>query len=253
MELRNLRRALEQVQRNKGAPGVDGMSVKERGQYVQDHWSEIVSRLLEGTYRPQPVRRVEIPKPSGGVRVLGVPTVLDRFIQQALLAGAAGRLGSHFFGREYGFRPGCSAHQAIAQAQKYVAQGYRIVVDLDLEKFFDWAGHDILMGLVAKQVLKLIRRFLSAGAMEGGLASQRTMGTPQGEPLSPLLSNLKLDVLDKRGHRFVRYAGDCNIFIRSQRAGHGERDMVRGKTSQAESEHGKECARRRGRAFVSGL
>ena len=228
VEPRNLKSALAQVQRNKGGPGVDGMTVAELGSYLQTHWNEIISQLLEGRYTPQAVRRVEIPKPSGGVRVLGVPTVLDRFVQQALLQVLQEDWDETFSEASYGFRPRRSAHQAIAQAQEYVAQGYRIVVDMDLEKFFDNVNHDKLMGLVAKRVTdrrirKLIRAFLTAGMLASGLVSQRVKGTPQGGPLSPLLSNVMLDVLDKelerRGHRFVRYADDCNIYVRSQRAG----------------------------------
>ena len=233
VEPRNLLRALERVRRNKGAPGVDGMTVKELGDYLQSHWSEVTARLLEGTYTPQAVRKVEIPKASGGMRMLGVPTVLDRCIQQALLQVLQEAWDPTFSESSYGFRPGRSAHEAVARAQEYAAEGYRVVVDLDLEKFFDRVNHDTLMGLVAKRVtdkriLRLIRGFLTAGMLEGGLVSQRMQGTPQGGPLSPLLSNLMLDVLDKelerRGHRFVRYADDVNIYVRSRRA--GERVMA---------------------------
>ena len=229
----NLLRALERVQRNKGAPGMDGMIVKELGEYLQRHWSKVTIQLLEGTYTPQAVRKVEIPKASGGTRMLGVPTVLDRCIQQALMQVLQEAWDPTFSESSYGFRPGRSAHQAVGQAQEYVAQGHRVVVDMGLEKFFDTVNHDILMGLVAKQVtdkriLRLIRGFLAAGILEGGLVSQRVKGTPQGGPLSPLLSNLILDVLDKelerRGHRFVRYADDANIYVRSRRA--GERVMA---------------------------
>ena len=225
VEPRNLKRALAQVQRKKGAPGVDGMTVKELGIYLQSHWSESIAQLLEGRYTPQAVRRVEIPKPSGGVRVLGVPTVLDRFVQQALLQVLQEDWDETF--SDYGFRPRRSAHQAIAQAQKHIAQGYRRVVDMDLEKFFDYVNHDKLMGLVAKRVTDrrirtLIRAFLTAGMLADGLVSQRIQGTPQGGPLSPLLSTVMLDVLDKelerRGHRFVRYADDCTMYVRSLRA-----------------------------------
>ena len=229
----NLRKALARVRRNKGAPGIDGMTVEELGAHLKDHWPETKFRLLDGTYEPQPVRRVEIPKASGGVRALGVPTVLDRFIQQAVMQVLQGDWDRSFSDASYGFRPGRSAHQAIKRAQEYIRAGYAIVADLDLEKFFDRVNHDILMGLVAKRVadkrlLKLIRGFLTAGVLDGGLVGPTTEGMPQGGPLSPLLSNLMLDVLDKelekRGHRFVRYADDCNIYVRSRRA--GERVMA---------------------------
>ena len=229
----NLKKALARVRRNKGAPGIDGMTVEELGAYLKDHWPETKARLLAGTYEPQPVRRVEIPKASGGVRALGVPTVLDRFIQQAALQVLQGDWDPGFSDASYGFRPGRSAHQAVERAQEHIRAGYAHVVDLDLEKFFDRVNHDILMGLVAKRVadkrlLSLIRGFLTAGVLDGGLVGPTTEGTPQGGPLSPLLSNLMLDVLDKelekRGHRFVRYADDCNIYVRSRRA--GERVMA---------------------------
>ena len=233
VEAGNLRKALARVRRNKGAPGIDGMTVGELGAWLKEHWPETKSRLLGGTYEPQPVRRVEIPKASGGVRPLGVPTVLDRFIQQAVLQVLQGDWDGSFSDASYGFRPGRSAHQAVKRAQDYIRAGSAIVVDLDLEKFFDRVNHDILMGLVAKRVadkrlLRLIRGFLTAGVLDGGLVGPTTKGTPQGGPLSPLLSNLMLDVLDKeletRGHRFVRYADDCNIYVRSRRA--GERVMA---------------------------
>ena len=229
----NVRKALARVRRNKGAPGLDGMTVGELGAWLKEHWPETKSRLLDGTYEPQPVRRVEIPKASGGVRPLGVPTVLDRFIQQAVMQVLQGDWDGSFSDASYGFRPGCSAHQAVERAQEHIGAGFGIVVDLDLEQFFDRVNHDILMGLVAKRVvdkrlLRLIRGFLTAGVLDGGLVGPSTEGTPQGGPLSPLLSNLMLDVLDreleKRGHRFVRYADDCNIYVRSRRA--GERVMA---------------------------
>ena len=194
------------------------MAVDELPAYLKEHWPTIRARLLEGTYKPQPVRRVEIPKASGGMRPLGIPTVLDRFIQQAVMQVLQADWDGAFSETSFGFRPGRSAHQAVERAQTYIASGYAVVVDIDLEKFFDRVNHDILMGLVAKRVadkrlLKLIRGFLNAGVMEGGLVSPTEEGTPQGGPLSPLLSNLMLDVLDKeletRGHRFVRYADDC--------------------------------------------
>src|SRR6516165_4620819 len=229
----NLVRAWKRVRQNKGGPGVDGMTIDDAKDYLREHWPSIRSQLLEGTYQPQPVRRVEIPKPDGGVRKLGVPSVVDRLIQQALLQVLQKRWDPTFSEHSYGFRPGRSAHQAVAQAQRYVAEGYSVVVDLDLEKFFDRVNHDILMARVAervadKRVLKLIRAFLNAGVMEDGLVRPVEEGTPQGGPLSPLLSNLVLNDLDKelerRGHRFCRYADDCNIYVRSRRA--GERVMA---------------------------
>jgi len=233
VERENLKKALAQVKRNKGAAGIDGMSVDALPAYLKEHWPTIRAQLLDGTYKPQPVRRVEIPKASGGVRLLGIPTVLDRLIQQAVMQVLQADWDPTFSEMSFGFRPGHSAHQAVERAQAYIASGHAVVVDIDLEKFFDRVNHDILMGLIAKRVadkriLKLIRGFLTAGAMEGGLVSPTEQGTPQGGPLSPLLSNLMLDVLDKelekRGHRFVRYADDCNIYVRSRRA--GERVMA---------------------------
>jgi RNA-directed DNA polymerase len=233
VERENLKKALAQVTRNKGAAGIDGMSAADLPAYLKEHWPTIRAQLLEGIYKPQPVRRVEIPKASGGVRPLGIPTVLDRFIQQAVMQVLQAEWDGTFSETSFGFRPGRSAHQAVERAQAYIASGHGFVVDIDLEKFFDRVNHDILMGLVAKRVadkrlLKLIRGFLTAGVMEGGLVSPTEEGTPQGGPLSPLLSNLMLDVLDKelekRGHRFVRYADDCNIYVRSQKA--GERVMA---------------------------
>jgi len=233
VERENLKKALAQVKRNKGAPGIDGMTVEALDPYLKEHWLTLRAQLLEGTYKPQPVQRVEIPKASGGVRPLGIPTVLDRFIQQAVMQALQADWDGTFSEMSFGFRPGRSAHQAVEQAQAHIASGYAVVADIDLEKFFDRVNHDILMGLVAKRVtdkriLKLIRGSLTAGVLEGGLISPTEQGTPQGGPLSPLLSNLMLDVLDKelekRGHRFVRYADDCNIYVRSQRA--GERVMA---------------------------
>ena len=229
LDRENLKKALSQVRRNKGAPGVDGMTVEALPAYLKVHWPAIRDQLASGTYRPQPVRRVEIPKPGGGMRPLGIPTVLDRFIQQAVLQVLQGDWDPTFSEHAYGFRPGRSAHQSVARAQDYIAAGYRWVVDLDLEKSFDRVNHDRLMGLVAKRVsdkrlLKLIGGFLVAGVMANGLVGPTDEGTPQGGPLSPLLSNLVLDELDReleaRGHRFVRYADDCNICVRSERAGH---------------------------------
>jgi RNA-directed DNA polymerase len=233
VERDNLKKALAQVKRNKGAPGVDAMSIDELASYLKDHWPAIKIQLLEGAYEPKPVRRVEIPKAAGGKRPLGIPTVLDRFIQQAVLQVLQAQWDGSFSDESFGFRPGRSAHQAVKRAQELIAAGHRIVVDIDIEKFFDRVNHDILMGLVAKRIadrriLKLIRSFLTAGVLEGGLVGPTDEGTPQGGPLSPLLSNLMLDVLDKelakRGHGFVRYADDCNIYVCSLRA--GERVMA---------------------------
>jgi RNA-directed DNA polymerase len=224
----NLVKALRRVQANQGSPGSDGLTVAQLPGYLQQHWPTLRDQLLEGTYRPQPVQRVEIPKPDGGVRQLGIPTVVDRFIQQAVLQVLQEQWDPTFSTHSYGFRPRRSAHQAVAAAQQYQADGYRWVVDMDLEKFFDRVHHDRLMAAVAqrvadKRLLKLIRAFLNAGVMENGLVSPTDEGTPQGGPLSPLLSNLVLDELDReleqRGHRFVRYADDCNIYVASERAG----------------------------------
>jgi RNA-directed DNA polymerase len=228
VERENLKRALARVKRNKGAAGIDGMSVEDLSAYLQEHWPTIRAQLLADTYKPKPVRRVEIPKATGGMRPLGIPTVLDRFIQQAVMQVLQADWDNTFSEASFGFRPGRSAHQAVERAQAYIASGHTTVADLDLEKFFDRVNHDILMGLIAKRVadkriLRLIRGFLTAGVLEGGVVSPTEEGTPQGGPLSPLLSNLMLDVLDKelekRGHHFVRYADDCNIYVRSQRAG----------------------------------
>jgi RNA-directed DNA polymerase len=227
-ERANLKEALRQVRSNKGSAGVDGMTVDQLVDYLKQHWPAIREQLLNGSYEPKPVRRVEIPKPDGGVRKLGIPTVLDRFIQQAVMQVLQRQWNPTFSHHSYGFRPHRSAHQAVAQAQSYIRQGYGWGIDLDLEKFFDRVNHDKLMGQIAKRVedkrlLKLIRAFLNAGVMENGLVSPSVEGTPQGGPLSPLLSNLVLDELDRelerRGHRFVRYADDCNIYVRSERAG----------------------------------
>src|SRR5271155_167404 len=228
-ELENCKQALQRVKANKGSPGVDGMTVDELPAYLKQHELEIGEQLRNGTYEPQPVRRVEIPKPDGsGMRKLGIPCVLDRFVQQAVLQVLQKRWDPTFSEHSHGFRPGRSAKQAVHKAQQYIAEGYRWVVDLDLEQFFDRVNHDRLLAAVAervadKRMLKLIRAFLKAGVMEDGLVSPVDEGAPQGGPLSPLLSNLVLDELDRelerRGHRFVRYADDCNIYVGSERAG----------------------------------
>jgi RNA-directed DNA polymerase len=228
LQKENLQRALKRVRANQGAPGVDGMTVDELPEHLRKHWTHIRQQLLSATYIPHPVRVVTIPKPSGGTRMLGIPNVLDRFIQQAVLQVIGPIFDTDFSESSYGFRPGRSAHQAIEQAQKYMAEGRRWVVDLDLEKFFDRVNHDILMSRVARKVkdkrlLKLIRRYLEAGLMTDGVVSPRTEGTPQGGPLSPLLSNVLLDDLDKelerRCHCFCRYADDCNVYVHSREAG----------------------------------
>jgi group II intron reverse transcriptase/maturase len=233
----NVVRALERVERNGGAPGIDGMTVEELRPYLRGHWMELRGALDLQTYQPKPVRRVEIPKPDGGVRLLGIPSVVDRFLQQAIAQVLTPLFESIFSPHSYGFRPGRSAHDAVKQAQEYVQAGYEWVVDIDLEKFFDRVNHDMLMARVArvvkdKRVLKLIRAYLNSGVMVEGVVLDTEEGTPQGGPLSPLLSNIMLDDLDKeleqRGHKFVRYADDCNIYVRTQRA--GERVMESVKT-----------------------
>ena len=227
-ERENCLQAYKRVKSNKGSPGIDGMTVEQLPGYLKEHWPAIRKQLLSGIYKPQPVRRVEIPKPDGGVRHLGIPTVLDRMVQQAIMQVLQGRWDAAFSEHSHGFRPGRSAHQAVAEAQRYIAEGRRWVVDLDLEKFFDRVNHDKLMAVVAhrvadKRMLRLIRAFLTAGVMENGLVGPVDEGMPQGGPLSPLLSNLVLDELDRelerRKHCFVRYADDCNIYVRSRRAG----------------------------------
>ncbi|BBO78133.1 group II intron reverse transcriptase/maturase [Desulfosarcina widdelii] len=224
----NMLEAYQRVRANKGAAGVDGMDVDELWDYCKAHWSQIRAELLEDRYKPRAVLGVQIPKPNGGMRQLGIPTALDRLIQQAVHQVLQPIFDPDFSEFSYGFRPGRSAHQAVLQAQSYVADGRRWIVDMDLEKFFDKVNHDILMSRVArkvkdKRVLRLIRRYLQAGMMMDGAVSARTQGTPQGGPLSPLLSNILLDELDKelerRGHRFCRYADDCNIYVQSRRAG----------------------------------
>lgn len=228
VERSNLLCAYERVVKNEGAPGVDGLTVAEFKPWLQAHWPSVRQAMLAGDYMPAAVRKVEIPKPQGGVRTLGIPTVLDRLIQQSLNQVLQPLFDPEFSESSYGFRPGRNAHQAVKAAQSYVAEGKRWVVDLDLEKFFDRVNHDVLMARVVRKVkdervLKLIRRYLEAGLMEGGITSMRTEGTPQGGPLSPLLSNILLDDLDRelerRGLSFCRYADDCNIYVGSKRAG----------------------------------
>jgi RNA-directed DNA polymerase len=229
VERKNMWLALKQVERNSGAAGVDNMTVAQLRAYLREHWLRIKAELLAGSYQPQPVLKVEIPKPGGkGMRMLGIPTVLDRLLQQALQQVISPLFEPHFSESSYGFRPQRSAHQAVLKARQYVREGRRWVVDMDLEKFFDRVNHDILMSRLArrikdKRVLQLIRGYLQAGMMSKGLTTVRREGTPQGGPLSPLLSNILLDELDKelerRGHRFCRYADDCNVYVRSRSAG----------------------------------
>jgi RNA-directed DNA polymerase len=229
----NMRQALRRVRSNGGSAGIDGMGVDQLHGYLLTHWPRIRQELVEGGYHPQAVRRVEIPKPDGGVRLLGIPTVLDRLVQQALLQVLTPLYDPGFSSSSYGFRPGRSAHMAVTTAKKHIAEGRNWVVDLDLEKYFDRVNHDILMSRLAKRtgdvrVLSLVRRYLEAGVLLCGVVVTSEEGTPQGGPLSPLLANILLDELDKelarRGHRFCRYADDCNIYVRSKRA--GERTMV---------------------------
>lgn len=228
VDRRNLQRALKRVRRNKGSSGIDGMTVEELPDYLRENWPEIREQLLAGTYQPSAVKRQQIPKRGGGMRKLGIPTVLDRFIQQAVLQVLTPKFDPGFSEHSYGFRPGRSAHQAARAAKRYVQEGRRYVVDVDLESFFDCVNHDVLMAKLAKRIedktlLRLIRRYLQAGIMDSGVVIERRKGTPQGGPLSPLLANVLLDEMDKeferRGHAFVRYADDCNVYVRSRRAG----------------------------------
>ena len=224
----NAKAALKRVRQNKGSPGIDGMAVGELPEYLAEHWEEIREQLVAGTYQPKPVKRQEIPKSGGGVRELGIPTALDRFVQQLILQVLQPRFDPTFSDHSHGFRPGRRAHDAVCEAQRHVQEGRRVVVDVDLEKFFDRVNHDVLMGKLAeriedKRMLGLIRRYLEAGIMANGVVVERVEGTPQGGPLSPLLANVLLDEVDreleKRGHAFVRYADDCNVYVRSRRAG----------------------------------
>jgi RNA-directed DNA polymerase len=231
----NLLKALERVERNKGAAGVDGMQVEELAEHLKKHWPSIRAKLEAGSYQPSPVKRVEIPKAQGGVRQLGIPTVQDRLIQQAMHQVLSEEYEARFSENSYGFRPGRSAHDAVKAARGHIEAGYEWVVDLDLAKFFDRVNHDRLMARLKrdiedKRVLKLVNEYLKAGVMVNGVVMETKEGTPQGGPLSPLLSNIVLDELDreleKRGHRFVRYADDCNIYVKSQRAAERVRDSI---------------------------
>jgi group II intron reverse transcriptase/maturase len=230
-------RAWKRVKANKGSAGVDARTVQDTGEYLKQAWPDIRARLLDGSYRPEPVRRVGIPKPGGGTRELGIPTAVDRLIQQALLQVLQPLIDPTFSEHSHGFRPGRSAHGAVLEAQQYVQAGYRVVVDVDLEKFFDRVNHDILMDRLAKRiadkrVLRLIRRYLQAGILAHGVHSERFEGTPQGGPLSPLLANVLLDEVDRelerRGHKFVRYADDSNVYVRSRQAGKRVLQALRG-------------------------
>ena len=232
----NAKAALKRVRQNKGSPGVDGMAVDELPEYLAENWETIREQLLTGSYQPKPVKRQEIPKSGGGVRELGIPTALDRFVQQAILQVLQPRFDPTFSEHSHGFRPGRRAHDAVCEAQRYIQEGRRVVVDVDLEKFFDRVNHDVLMGKLAariqdKRMLGLIRRYLEAGIMANGVVVERHEGTPQGGPLSPLLANVLLDEVDKelekRGHAFVRYADDCNVYVRSRRAGERVMETLR--------------------------
>jgi RNA-directed DNA polymerase len=236
-EPKNLIRAYRRVRRNKGTPGVDGMTVHQLADWLREHQTALTASLRDGSYRPKPVRGVEIPKPGGGKRQLGIPCVVDRLVQQAILQVLEPILDPTFSDSSFGFRPGRSPHQALEQARKYANSGREFVVDLDLEKFFDRVNHDILMSRLARRIgdkhlLRIVRRFLSAGMMQNGICIDREEGTPQGGPLSPLLANLLLDDLDqelhRRGHCFCRYADDCNIYVRSQAAGERVMESVVG-------------------------
>ena len=224
----NARAAFQRVRRNKGSPGIDGMTVSQLEPYLREHWAALREQLLKGSYQPTAVRRHEIPKSDGGMRVLGIPTVLDRFVQQLLLQVLQPVCDPTFSEHSHGFRPGRSAHDAVREAQRYLQDGRHWVVDVDLEKFFDRVNHDVLMGKLQNRIddprmLAIIRRYLTAGIMVNGVVMERHEGTPQGGPLSPLLANVLLDDVDqeleRRGHRFVRYADDCNVYVQSQRAG----------------------------------
>jgi len=258
----NAKAALKRVRQNKGSPGIDGMTVDELPKYLAGHWEEIREQLVAGTYQPRPVKRQEIPKSGGGVRELGIPTALDRFVQQAILQVLQPRFDPTFSEHSHGFRPGRRAHDAVCEAQRYVQEGRRVVVDVDLEKFFDRVNHDVLMGKLAgriadKRMLGLIRRYLEAGIMANGVVVERWEGTPQGGPLSPLLANVLLDEVDKelekRGHAFVRYADDCNVYVRSRRAGERVMETLRRLYAQLRlrvNEAKSAVARPQGRKFL---
>jgi RNA-directed DNA polymerase len=237
LERTNLQRALRRVEQNAGAPGIDGITVDVLRPWLKENWPRLARSLLDGSYVPSPVRRVEIPKPAGGLRPLGIPTAIDRFLQQALLQVLQPLFDAGFSASSYGFRPGRSAHQAVRAARRHVTTGFTIVVDLDIASFFDRVNHDVLMARLARRIkdpriLRLLRRYLEAGVMVEGVKVRSEVGTPQGGPLSPLLANVLLDDLDRelerRGHRFVRYADDCNIYVRSIRAGERIRAGIRG-------------------------
>jgi group II intron reverse transcriptase/maturase len=232
----NATEALKRVRRNKGSPGIDGMSVNGLTPYLREHWATIREQLLAGTYQPNAVKRQLIPKSGGGMRELGIPTVLDRFVQQLLLQVLQPVLDPTFSEHSHGFRPGRRAHDAVCKAQQYIRDGRQWVVDVDLEKFFDRVNHDVLMGKLSNRIddpkmLRIIHRYLKAGILADGVVVERHEGTPQGGPLSPLLANVLLDEVDKelerRGHRFVRYADDCNIYVQSKRAGERVLDALR--------------------------
>jgi group II intron reverse transcriptase/maturase len=236
VERGNAKTALKRVRQNKGSPGVDGMTVDELPKYLVENWTTIRAQLLAGTYQPKPVREVEIPKNGGGVRKLGIPSALDRFLQQCILQVLQPMFDPTFSEHSHGFRPGRRAHDAVCEAQRYIQEGRRVVVDVDLEKFFDRVSHDVLMGRLVKRIgdkrmLGLIRRYLTAGIMANGVVMERYEGTPQGGPLSPLLANVLLDEVDKelerRGLCFVRYADDLNVYVRSRRAGEGAMQTLR--------------------------
>ena len=236
VEYSNVEAALRRVRKNKGSPGIDGMTVGELPAHLAERWPQIREDILSGAYQPMPVRRHAIPKKGGGVRELGIPTVLDRLIQQCIVHVLQPRFDPTFSEHNYGYRPGRSTHDAVRAAQRFIQEGRRWVVDVDLEKFFDRVNHDVLMGRLAKRItdrrlLGLIRRYLDAGIMAAGVVVERHEGTPQGGPLSPLLSNVLLDEVDKelerRGHAFARYADDCNVYVRSKRAGERVMEALR--------------------------